>query len=527
MRCAIYGRFSTEKQDFQSIADQYRVCEQYTQRQGWEIVARYADEGISGAAIGNRPEFNAMMADAMQHKFDVLLVMELSRLSRSAGDLNKTIDRLTFRGVRVIGVSNGYDTARKGHKLQAGVEGVMGEAFRDMVRDKTYTALSGRAERGLFAGGISYGYRTIEAPGGRQLEINQDQAAIVRGIFEQYVAGASCQRIASELNHRHAPSPRGSSWCVSAIYGSPAKGTGILNNELYAGRYIWNRSQWIKDPDTGVRTRIDRARTDWCIMDRPDLRIVPDELWQAVRRRMDTPQHAGGSRGAGRPARTLFGGLLRCGICGGAVVAINASMYGCAARKDRGESVCQGVYVSRKVAELRILSSLRDDLLSPDALAGVQRELARLVRERGACEAQERQAAQARLSVLNREIDNLVSAVAVAGMSAALRERLADAEAERTRLTIQPRNIDKAPCKVANAIARYRAMMADLSGALKSKPERSREVLREVMGEIRLIPKEAEVWAEFQSPAERMLMISGESLIMVAGVGFEPTTFGL
>ena len=71
MRCAIYGRFSTEKQDFQSIADQYRVCEQYTQRQGWEIVARYADEGISGAAIGNRPEFNAMMADAMQHKFDV------------------------------------------------------------------------------------------------------------------------------------------------------------------------------------------------------------------------------------------------------------------------------------------------------------------------------------------------------------------------------------------------------------------------------------------------------------------------
>ena len=527
MRCAIYGRFSTEKQDLQSIADQYRVCEQYTQRQGWEIVARYADEGISGAAIGNRPEFNAMMADAMQHKFDVLLVMELSRLSRSAGDLNKAIDRLTFRGVRVIGVSNGYDSTRKGHKLQAGVEGVMGEAFRELVRDKTYAALSGRAERGLFAGGISYGYRTIEAPGGRQLEIDQDQAAIVRGIFEQYAAGNSCQRIASELNHRHAPSPRGSSWCVSAIYGSPTKGTGILNNELYAGRYIWNRSQWVKDPDTGVRTRIDRARTDWCIMDRPDLRIVPDVLWQAARRRMDTPQHAGGSRGAGRPARTLFGGLLRCGICGGAVVAINASMYGCAARKDRGESVCHGVYVSRRDAELRLLSALRDDLTSPDTMAAVQRELSRLVRERDAEASQQRQATQARLSALSREIDNLVNAVAVAGMSMALRERLSAAEAERARLTIQPRNIEKVPAKIANMTERYKTLIADLSGALKSKPERAREALREALGEIRLIPKDSEVWAEFQSPAERMLMISGESLIMVAGVGFEPTTFGL
>src|SRR3989344_3687367 len=102
MRAVIYARFSTDKQDPSTIADQYHVCGEYAARQGWEIVARYADEGISGAAIGNRPGFNTMMDAALRGEIGVLLVMELTRLSRSAADLNKAIDRLTFRDVRVI-----------------------------------------------------------------------------------------------------------------------------------------------------------------------------------------------------------------------------------------------------------------------------------------------------------------------------------------------------------------------------------------------------------------------------------------
>ncbi|MCX7146205.1 MAG: recombinase family protein, partial [Sulfuritalea sp.] len=211
MRAAIYARYSTDMQDYSSIEDQYRVCEERAEREGWTVVLKFEDAGISGAAIGNRPGFNQMLAAAKAKKFDALLVMELSRLSRSTGDLNKAIDRFVYQGIRVIGVSNGYDSARKGHKLQAGLEGIMGEAFRDMIADKTYTALHGRAQRGAATGGKSYGYThtisgTADAPI-YQRTINEDEAAIVREIFERYVAGESPRTIACTLNSRGVPPP--------------------------------------------------------------------------------------------------------------------------------------------------------------------------------------------------------------------------------------------------------------------------------------------------------------------------------
>jgi site-specific DNA recombinase len=96
----------------------------------------------------------------------------------------------------------------------------------------------------------------------------------VRWIFEHYASGWSCQRVAGELNRQGVRSPRGGTWAVSAIYGSPRKTSGILNNELYCGRYVWNRSQWLKDPDTGRRHRLTRPLAEWQTVDRAELRIV-------------------------------------------------------------------------------------------------------------------------------------------------------------------------------------------------------------------------------------------------------------
>jgi len=159
---------------------------------------------------------------------------------------------------------------------------------------------------------------------------------------------------------------------VSALYGSPAKGSGVLNNELYVGRYIWNRSQWVKDPDTGARQRMDRPPAEWHVQERPDLRIIDDELWQTVRQRMSTPRRAGGRKGSGPQPKALFSGLLRCGSCGGAVVAVSARQYGCAARKDRGATVCAGVLAPRASVDSCLLAEVRDELLSAEALRTVQ-----------------------------------------------------------------------------------------------------------------------------------------------------------
>ncbi|MGD9945499.1 MAG: recombinase family protein [Burkholderiaceae bacterium] len=102
------------------------------------------------------------------------------------------------------------------------------------------------------AGGGSFGYRLVrDSEAGSRLEIDDREARWVREIFERYASGQGVARIAHELNRLGAPSPRGGRWAVSALYGSPAKGSGVLNNELYVGRLIWNRSQWLKTPTRG------------------------------------------------------------------------------------------------------------------------------------------------------------------------------------------------------------------------------------------------------------------------------------
>ena len=80
------------------------------------------------------------------------------------------------------------------------------------------------------------------------MEYKKPQAAIVRRIFAEFVAGVSPKAIAKALNAEGIPGPAGAAWSPSTIHGNPKRGTGILNNELYVGRLVWNRQRFVKDP---------------------------------------------------------------------------------------------------------------------------------------------------------------------------------------------------------------------------------------------------------------------------------------
>jgi hypothetical protein len=117
MRIYTYAQYSTERQTEASIVDQQRRCHQYTQSRGWNIAADFTDEGISGAALGNRPGFQKAMS--VLQTGGVLLAADLTRLSRSQ-ELAPLLDRLRFRGVRVVGVLDGFDSeaSDRGHRLE-------------------------------------------------------------------------------------------------------------------------------------------------------------------------------------------------------------------------------------------------------------------------------------------------------------------------------------------------------------------------------------------------------------------------
>src|SRR5512144_2554802 len=77
-----------------------------------------------------------------------------------------------------------------------------------------------------------------------------------------------------------------------------ARGTGILNNELYVGRLVWNRQRFIKDPDTGKRVSRPNPESEWVIHDVPELRIIDDDLWRRVKERQRALAYKPGERGA-------------------------------------------------------------------------------------------------------------------------------------------------------------------------------------------------------------------------------------
>ncbi|MEI6731007.1 MAG: recombinase family protein, partial [Pseudomonadota bacterium] len=297
MRAVIYSRFSTDKQSDSSIEDQARNCVRYAERCGMTIVSRFEDKAISGTSK-NRPGFEAMLLAAAQKEFDVLLVDDLSRLSRNRTETMQIIERFKFRRIRIVGVSDGYDSATKGEKIQSTMRGLMNELYLDDLREKTHRGMTGQALKGYSAGGRTYGYKRVpienpaklDANGRPEIiavrrEINEDEAKWVRKIFEWFASGESPKSIANKLNQIGVPSTRASTWAANAIYGDCNEGTGLLNNQLYIGKYIWNRSAWLKDPDTGKRKRTKREDKEWVITAMPELQIIEQPLWDAVQAR--------------------------------------------------------------------------------------------------------------------------------------------------------------------------------------------------------------------------------------------------
>ncbi|HUN74406.1 MAG TPA: recombinase family protein [Steroidobacteraceae bacterium] len=427
MRVVTYARYSTDKQTEASIDDQNRVCAEYAQRQGWQIAEHYSDQGISGAALGNRPGVLRMQEAAFGRRFDVLLVTDLSRLSRSQGDLSKMIDRLVAKGVRVVGVQDGYDSARRGHKLQAGLSGIIGEAFREMVKDRTYAALESRAKDRRPTGGRAYGYRDGK--------IDETEARIVLEIFSRFADGASCRAIAAELNGRRIPSP-GSTWKRTERRAQGWMGSGvrvILRNERYRGVVNWNTSEWRKDPDSGKRRRVERPRGAWISHADESLRIIPEELWARVQRRItaapgDEKLRPGGwgerKTRAGEivvSRKYLLSGLLRCDVCDAHYTIRDSRTYGCSSHFD-GEACSNAVRVVRRHIEdvlLRGEESGLSGLLAPQRAALMAKEMQTYYVER-------LRAMQDRTAEVPRELAELSSRIG------RLRERLRTGDPDMT-----------------------------------------------------------------------------------------------
>ena len=101
MRAAIYARYSSDNQRDASITDQLRVCRLRAEKEGWEIVEEYTDHAISGASL-LRPGIQALMADALRGRFDLICAEAMDRLSRDQEDIAGFFKRTAYADVKIV-----------------------------------------------------------------------------------------------------------------------------------------------------------------------------------------------------------------------------------------------------------------------------------------------------------------------------------------------------------------------------------------------------------------------------------------
>ena len=377
-------------------------------------------------------------------------------------------------------------------------------------------------------------------------KINAFEAGIVTRIFNEYAAGKSPRAIAVQLNKDGVPCPSGKAWGPSTIHGNRRRGTGILNNEIYVGRLIWNRLRYVKDPDTGKRVSRLNPESEWIVKDVPDLRIIDDDLWDKAKvRQGELDAHPAGSWNRRRP-RYLFSGLMRCGVCGGGAVVWNRMYIGCANARNKG--TCDNkATIRRDDLESLVLDGLQHRLMDPALMdvfcAEYTREVNRLRREKNAAMESEK----AELAKVGRDLERLVQAIIDGVPGSQVKDKMGLLERRKVELESRLENAEEEKVALHPNMAQiYRDEIAGLREALADETRRSEAeaLLRRAIDTIELVPVEIDgnmrLAANLHGHLAGILSMAAKTKApldesdaevmctkMVAGAGFEPATFRL
>jgi DNA invertase Pin-like site-specific DNA recombinase len=357
-RVAVYARYSSDMQNPVSIERQTRTCQQFAEQQGWGRVPEahvFADEAVSGSR-SDRTAYQDLLATIAgsdgRPPFDIVLVEDLSRLTRDMQEATRLVKMAPIWGARVIGVSDGVDTARKGTKLLTYMKAAMAEGFLDELKDRIRGGLRERFLKGYHAGGTVFGFSTepiLDPAGGKdrfgnprimghRILPDPAESEVVKRIFRDAAAGLSPREIAAALTHEGTPKPcakyRFEKPDGAARQRSPWNGGTVrrlISNPRYAGRWRWNRAASFQDPETGRHVLRTKAENEVLTQDRPELALVDKATWDKVqahleRRQRDVLKDPETGRLRGRapgcaPSGTGYGnpwhGLLFCAECGG------------------------------------------------------------------------------------------------------------------------------------------------------------------------------------------------------------------
>ncbi|MCH8999065.1 MAG: recombinase family protein [Proteobacteria bacterium] len=497
MRAVIYARYSSDNQREASIVDQLRICRAHIEQQGWEYLTAYTDHAVSGAST-LRPGYQKLLEDARAGSFEVVVAEALDRLSRDQADVASLYKHLSFLGIKIVTLAEGEIT-----ELHIGLKGTMNALFLKDLAQKTRRGLEGRVRQGKSAGGRAYGYdivREYDAAGEPirgQRRINENEAKVVCLIFSDYASGRSSRAIAKSLNERRVPGPKGKPWSDYTIHGNRRRGTGILNNELYRGRLVWNRQRFVKDPTTGRRQARLNPTREWLTHEVPSLRIIDDDLWHRAKARQmdlcfeDGEKTKGGKLNRRHRSQYLLSGLIKCGSCKSNFIIVGKDKYGCATRRTKG--TCSNSHVlKRQDIETLVLDGLKEKLIEPKLVEAFIKEFNAEIARQGAERQTDRRHDEAKLRDVEKRIEAIVFAIEQGVLTETTRDRLLHLESQKKTLKAGLAKLTPAPYPALhpNLVGLYKRKVAALEEALADPEIRSEagEILRGLVDRIEVTP---------------------------------------
>lgn len=364
MKVALYLRVSSEKQAEKdlSIPSQRKALQKYALDKGWEIVQEFVDEAQS-ARSAKRQDFQNMIALAKKKPppFNVILVWKLSRFARSREDSIIYKALLRKNGVQLISINEQIDDSPAGKMLEGIIE-VMDEFYSTNLAHDTVRGMKENAERGFFNGGyIPYGYELdlvkINGRTKRKWKINEEEAPVVRRMFELCHKGMGAKEIVKKFASEGIKNRKGKDWGKPNVYY-------ILKNENYTGTYTWEREgEGVlrfsnHHPAIISKPTFDKAQE--ILLDRSPKQIHPRRV----------------------SSNYLLSGFLYCTTCGLRMKTVSANSgkqhyYVCPNFLNKGKHSCKNKGFNLKKAEDFIIEVIKDKILTEKNL----KELVEVVHE--------------------------------------------------------------------------------------------------------------------------------------------------
>lgn len=303
IKVVAYIRVSTTMQiEGYSLENQEADIRDYCDRNGYELVKVFSDEGVSDKNKEDRDEFNHMMEFIVDNGISTLVIWKASRLSRKFTDFVNIINDLNKLDCKIISVKDGFDSSKPENKFMMYIQGLIAEMERDNILIQTSAGMYARAKDGYCNGGIApFGYDYDEEK--KELIINKTEAAIVVRIFESFLKGSGYTEIAKEVNSCGFQTKKGNKFSGTSI-------KDILKNPKYIGKIRWGYKQKSKDKKKDTANMFTFA-------DGKHEGIISEDVYEAANEIIDSKVKKSKK---GTTSEYLLNSVLRCPICGYSMV---------------------------------------------------------------------------------------------------------------------------------------------------------------------------------------------------------------